>query len=164
MEKTNKKVVIKRSTDSEFQEEDYLTFSQVAEDMTDVQLMAEVMTRFRPEYQHPNEEHGDKNSRYKPRYDSDFHKGLYQNGYYVTYAFPHGSRTPVVSFWTKSKGNDGKERFNFFHIDLGRIVKGLLALHGSMGYLPPNPEKDRNYGIEEDFKSSGNDESDHENF
>lgn len=77
---------------------------------------------------------------YNPREDSDFRKGKYQQGFYVSYTFPKDRTSPVASFWTLETNEYGTPKLKPLHIDLSKLVDAMLFHYLDEGYLVP-PKK-----------------------
>jgi len=101
-------------------------------ELTDQELIGEFLSRFNFEYY--------KDGGYRPLNESSYKKGCpHINGYYTHYSFPHGSNTPIASFWTKSPGEE--EKFQIFHIDLHRFTKEFIKHIERQGYTSPPPKE-----------------------
>lgn len=80
-------------------------------------------------------------SRYNPAKDASVCKAKKQGGFYVYYAFPNGSTSPVASFWATQDDGEGGARFKFIHIDLAGVVGQFITYYKNCGYLPPPPRE-----------------------
>lgn len=70
---------------------------------------------------------------YKPYKHASSCRGKTQNGFYVYYAFPKNSDTPVASFWTTY----GEGRYKFVHIDMGAVMNQVIKYYQQQGHVPP---------------------------
>lgn len=126
---------------------------QDEEHITDLGVLNEFMARFSVKY-FPRFTDEKGNYAYNPRVNSEYRRGEYLNGYYVSYSFPKGGKSPVASVWTKYTDERNKERFAYYHISFSSVMEHLLEYYEKSGYLPPNPEMDPNYGLEEEVNEA----------
>lgn len=75
---------------------------------------------------------------YSPRKHSNNCSSFKQNGFFVYYAFPNGSQTPVASFWTQYVNDYGNEKFSFVHIDLKKVIDKVIDYYEMRGHYPPS--------------------------